>query len=281
MQNLSELSQASHQPRDWGGMAEFWNAIQGERGDVYRQAVIMPALEEVIGDPSGQRILDMGCGNGCVARHLASLGAHVVGVDSSLEMLQTAQRYSTSGISYLQIDLDTCQGRISEGEFDAIIACFTLQDCTSIDNALRLAHNNVSDAGFVILVLENDYVFGDEYTHRRTTRTWLDSVKQSGVGRRQLITWDARFFQPVPDALPPLDTEQFRQRFSRPVSTITHHWSAINVLRTAEAIGLQVIKGPYDLDRVRATRVTRELSQYLEMPSFQLLAFSRMVWQKL
>lgn len=281
MEDLSELNRpdvhsASRQAHNWGAIAEFWNAIQGERGDVYRRAVIVPALCEAIGDFSGRRILDLGCGNGCVDRHFSSLGARVVGVDNSLEMIQIAQRYLTSGISYLQLDVDTFQGKILGGDFDAVTACFTLQDCHSIDNALRLAHDNLSDAGAVILVLENDRVFDDEYTHRRTTRTWLDPAIQSGVGRRQLITWDARFFEPVVDALPSLGIEQFRQIFSRPVSTITHHWSAMNVVRRAEAVGLRVINEPHDLDRVRATLVTRELSRYSERPTFQLVALSRM-----
>ena len=40
-------------------------------------------LEALIGDVAGQRICDLACGQGRVARYLAAQGAHVVGVDLS------------------------------------------------------------------------------------------------------------------------------------------------------------------------------------------------------
>ena len=42
-----------------------------------------PAVETLMGDVAGQRICDLACGQGRVARSLAKRGASVVGVDLS------------------------------------------------------------------------------------------------------------------------------------------------------------------------------------------------------
>ncbi|HEX4905697.1 MAG TPA: class I SAM-dependent methyltransferase [Acidimicrobiales bacterium] len=47
-------------------------------------------LFRIVGDVSGERILDLGCGQGRIARHLALQGKEVVGVELSAEMLASS-----------------------------------------------------------------------------------------------------------------------------------------------------------------------------------------------
>ena len=65
------------------------------------------AVEPLIGKINGQRICDLACGQGRVARHLADLGAHVVGVDLSAKLLAIARRHeevAPRGIEYVSAD---------------------------------------------------------------------------------------------------------------------------------------------------------------------------------
>ena len=51
-----------------------------------------PAMLELAGDVSGRRILDIGCGSGPLAAALMDCGARVEGFDSSVAMINLAQR---------------------------------------------------------------------------------------------------------------------------------------------------------------------------------------------
>jgi len=58
----------------------FWLRIIREHRDRYRTELTDPAILDAIGDAAGLDILDAGCGEGYMARELASLGArHVNG----------------------------------------------------------------------------------------------------------------------------------------------------------------------------------------------------------
>ena len=49
-----------------------------------------PAVQELIGDVTGQQVCDLACGEGRVSRHLADRGARVIGIDLSGRLLAMA-----------------------------------------------------------------------------------------------------------------------------------------------------------------------------------------------
>ncbi|WIY00980.1 class I SAM-dependent methyltransferase [Amycolatopsis mongoliensis] len=58
----------------------------------FRQELEFPSVLAALGDVSGLRVLDFGCGSGVYTRKLAGLGAAVTGVDESRGMVAYAQR---------------------------------------------------------------------------------------------------------------------------------------------------------------------------------------------
>lgn len=71
--------------------AEFWIRIVRDDLDPYRSGLTDPALLALIGDCTGLRILDAGCGEGYLTRELTSRGAGFVdGVDTCAEFVAAA-----------------------------------------------------------------------------------------------------------------------------------------------------------------------------------------------
>jgi trans-aconitate methyltransferase len=86
----------------------------------------MPVVE-LLAPRAGERILDVGCGDGCLTKKLVELGCQVVGVDASPAMVAAAQA--------LGLDARVVDGHSLpfEQEFDAVFSNAALHWMTQAD----------------------------------------------------------------------------------------------------------------------------------------------------
>ncbi|MGA9507951.1 MAG: methyltransferase domain-containing protein [Candidatus Sulfotelmatobacter sp.] len=95
--------------------SQHWNP------DTYgANADFVPALGQPVLDllqlKSGERVLDLGCGDGALTEKLVALGAEVVGIDDSAEMIAAAR---LRGIDARVMD---ARALVFENEFDAVFS---------------------------------------------------------------------------------------------------------------------------------------------------------------
>jgi SAM-dependent methyltransferase len=95
--------------------AQNWNAAGYAANAHFVPALGQPVLELLQPQP-GERILDLGCGDGILTAQLVALGAKVVGIDSSPEMLAAARQ---RGIDARMMD---ARSLTFENEFDAVFS---------------------------------------------------------------------------------------------------------------------------------------------------------------
>ena len=115
---------------EWENFADWYDRKMGDEGDLWHRELIDPVLLKVIGDCRGLRVLDLGCGNGYLARRLARAGAEVTGVDASPRMIRNAKahdRRNSLKIRYLVSDC-SCIEAVANGSMDLVFANMSLMD---------------------------------------------------------------------------------------------------------------------------------------------------------
>jgi 2-polyprenyl-3-methyl-5-hydroxy-6-metoxy-1,4-benzoquinol methylase len=144
--------------RSYDDIAEWYDAWV-HAGSLLGDPFFGP-VDPLLGDLAGQRICDLACGQGRVARYLAASAAHVVGVDLSGKLLAIAQRYESAtpnGISYLRAD---AQGSVAirDAVFDGVICHMALMDIPDLTATIRGAARLLRPGGwFIFSVLHPCY----------------------------------------------------------------------------------------------------------------------------
>jgi len=107
---------------------------------------VVQSLFRVIGAVDGERILDLGCGQGRIARSLVERGAaEVVGVELSQEMLARARE--TSKVTYLHADAATTTWW-DGAEFDGVVSSMALMDIDDLAAAVHTAATVLRSGGW-------------------------------------------------------------------------------------------------------------------------------------
>jgi SAM-dependent methyltransferase len=96
------------------------------------------------------RVLDIGCGEGQVARHLAGSGADVIGVDPTWSQIVVAHDRA-DGPRYARARADALPCR--DGAFDSVLLCLALEHVDAFDTAIHEAARTLAPGGRFVLVL--------------------------------------------------------------------------------------------------------------------------------
>src|SRR5271157_4459807 len=97
-------------------MTQTWDTQAYDQNGAFVHGLAGGVLEWLAAQP-GERILDLGCGDGQLTRRIAATGASVVGVDNSPEMVAAAR---SRGIAADEAGAESLP--YSNGTFDAVFS---------------------------------------------------------------------------------------------------------------------------------------------------------------
>lgn len=115
----------------WDEHAQWWiDGFTNGADPEYEEQIIPMAVDELAGC---ERILDVGCGDGQIARALAVRGAYVLGIDPTQMHIDIANERA-GGPTYL---LGSATNLPAEDDsFDAVVACLVFEHIDEMDAAV-------------------------------------------------------------------------------------------------------------------------------------------------
>jgi SAM-dependent methyltransferase len=187
--------------RSWNANAKPWaRAIQA--GSVRsRKLVTDRAIIDAVLSVSPRRVLDLGCGEGWLARALSGHGIEVTGVDAVPDLIAEAARLG-GGEFHLQAYDAVAGRRWRAGPFDAAVCNFSLLGKESVELLMGAMGDYLNATGFLIIQTlhpvaacgENHYRdgwrpgnwlgFGSEFRdpapwYFRTLESWISLLRSS------------------------------------------------------------------------------------------------------
>jgi SAM-dependent methyltransferase len=129
------------------------------------------AVVDSLGPLDGLRILDLGCGKGRFASHLAREGAELIGLDLSAGMLAHA-----SGLHRVKASAKRLP--FADGVFDAVVAIEVIEHVGSVGIVLDEARRVLKEGGRLAIVDKNVGALD-------ANRPWLPSVILKRIDERR------------------------------------------------------------------------------------------------
>lgn len=229
--------------RYWEANAEAWTTLARDGWDIYRDLVNTPGFFETLPDVTGQRGLDIGCGEGYNTRLLAERGAAMWAVDISPRFVREAREAGDGSIRFAVASGQELP--FADHQFDFATSFMCLMDLPEPETALRECRRVLRPGGFLQFSISHP-CFNPPW--RKLLRTEDDQAYALEVGRYfdridgEIDTW-------LFGGTPP-DVRQGMRRFQIPRFHRT----------LAEWINLTLDAG-FTLERVGEPRASEETAE--------------------
>lgn len=137
----------------WEAHSRWWVDGFTDGADPEYTEQILPIAAELLG--GARRVLDVGCGDGQVARVLAAGGATVTGADPTASQLVVAADRG-GGPSYVRAVAN--QLPVADRSFDAVVACLVFEHVDDLDGAVAEVARVLDDGGRFALFLNHPLI---------------------------------------------------------------------------------------------------------------------------
>ena len=161
----------------WEGEAHNWIRWARSGHDAYWD--YSPQFFELI-PPAGRATLEIGCGEGRVARDLAGRGHRVTGIDSSPTLLEAARQLQPDADFQLA---DAARLPFEDAMFDLVVAFNSLMDVDDMPGAVREAARALTPTGRLCVSITHPFQDAGRFERGEAGAPFV--VRGSYFGRRR------------------------------------------------------------------------------------------------
>ncbi len=160
-------------PTAWSDIADWYDQLVGEGGSEYHQNVVLPGVIRLLKPEAGQRVLDVACGQGVLARLLASRGVKVTGFDASKELIHAARDHTdklpppqNTLAEYLVLDASKTFNQFLPSEaFDAAACVLAIQNIHPIQPLCEGVAASLKQGGKFVIAMMHPAFRGPKESH--------------------------------------------------------------------------------------------------------------------
>ncbi len=136
--------------RSWHVNAQPWTGAVRSQSIESRKLVTDQAIVEAVRHVNPRRVLDIGCGEGWLARNLHGLGLEVLGVDIVPALVAEAQRLGGGDFEVHSYEA-IASGQLKRGRFDAAVCNFSLLGKESVESLIAAIGSYLNPEGYLIV----------------------------------------------------------------------------------------------------------------------------------
>lgn len=153
------LNSVSKQTTSWGNEAEWYDDYLAD-SDSYQRQIIMPNIVRIIEPKAGKKILDLACGQGLFSEPMINMGASVIGVDISEELIDIAKNKLKGKMSkedsFIVSPADKLiSAGIEESSCDSAMCILASQNIKEFDVAIKETAKVLKPKGKFVIVLNH------------------------------------------------------------------------------------------------------------------------------
>lgn len=218
---------AQHHKRDpsgWDALAQWYDGWVGADGSEHHRRLAIPATLDLLDLTPGERLLDIGAGQGVFAPYVIRTGAHYTGLEISPRLLARAQKRDLARARFVRGDARQLAQipALKAASFDAAVFLLSIQDMNPLDAVLRSAAWALRDGGRLVILM---------------THPCFRVPRQSGWGHDEARNLR---FRRVDSYLSPLEVPMKAYGQQRTGTTISFHRPLSRYINGLAACGLLI-----------------------------------------
>ena len=140
-------------PSGWDDVASWYDGWVGKHGSDHHQKLAIPSLLDCLTLYPDKTLLDIGCGSGVLAPHIAKTGTRYTGIDISPKLIKTAKRYHGQYGKFQVGDARKLGRYFEPKQFDYCTFLLSIQDINPLLTTLQQASTVLKENGTLALLL--------------------------------------------------------------------------------------------------------------------------------